>query len=132
MAPGVGRFPRGCVGDGAGADHHDIVAGCPHGGDLVAQLGDVAPGDGAVVVSFEIPEGLREHFRFEPGQYLTLRRGHGAGDVRRSYSICAAPGDIPVATARAGTVDPLCGTIETTPGASDLQVMGATTSSQGR
>jgi ring-1,2-phenylacetyl-CoA epoxidase subunit PaaE len=50
-------------------------------------------GEGAVVVSFDVPEMLHDSFRFEPGQYLTLRRGHGTADVRRSYSICAAPGE---------------------------------------
>ncbi len=45
----------------------------------------------AVIVSFELPAALRETFGFDAGQYLTLRRpGH---DVRRSYSICAAPGE---------------------------------------
>ncbi len=45
----------------------------------------------AVLVSFDVPESLRETFVFAPGQYLTMRRpGH---DVRRSYSVCAAPGD---------------------------------------
>jgi ring-1,2-phenylacetyl-CoA epoxidase subunit PaaE len=45
----------------------------------------------ALIVSFELPAALRETFVFAAGQYLTLRRpGH---DVRRSYSICAAPGE---------------------------------------
>lgn len=52
-----------------------------------------ADADGAVVVSFEVPDELRASFAFEPGQYLTLRRGHGVDDLRRSYSICAAPGE---------------------------------------
>jgi len=47
----------------------------------------------AVVVTFDVPDRLRETFAFEPGQYLTLRRGGGAADLRRSYSICAAPGE---------------------------------------
>jgi ring-1,2-phenylacetyl-CoA epoxidase subunit PaaE len=47
----------------------------------------------AVVVSFEVPESLREAFRFEAGQYLTLKRGRGPDETRRSYSICAAPGE---------------------------------------
>ncbi len=51
----------------------------------------------AVVVSFDVPAALRETFAFEPGQYLTLRRAspeHSAEDLRRSYSICAAPGEL--------------------------------------
>jgi ring-1,2-phenylacetyl-CoA epoxidase subunit PaaE len=49
--------------------------------------------DDAVVVSFDVPADLQGTFRFTPGQYLTLRRGSGAGDLRRSYSICAAAGE---------------------------------------
>lgn len=33
-------------------------------------------------------------FAFTPGQYLTLRRMFGATEIRRSYSISSAPGDI--------------------------------------
>ena len=47
----------------------------------------------AVVVSFHVPEPLRESFRFTQGQYLTLRRSIGGEDVRRSYSICAGVDD---------------------------------------
>jgi len=47
----------------------------------------------AVVVTFEVPETLRETFAFRPGQYLTLRTRVGGQELRRSYSICAAPGD---------------------------------------
>jgi ring-1,2-phenylacetyl-CoA epoxidase subunit PaaE len=48
-------------------------------------------GDDALIVSLEVPEAERETFRFAPGQYLTLRRP--GEDLRRSYSICAAPGE---------------------------------------
>ncbi len=44
-------------------------------------------GDDAVIVTFDVPEKMADGFRFQAGQYLTLRRG----DLRRSYSICAAP-----------------------------------------
>lgn len=44
--------------------------------------------DRAVVVTFDIPEELRETFRFQPGQHLTLRTLLDDVDVRRSYSIC--------------------------------------------
>lgn len=46
-------------------------------------------GDDALVVGLDVPPALRETFAFEPGQYLTLRHG----ELRRSYSICAAPGE---------------------------------------
>lgn len=44
-----------------------------------------------VSVSFEVPEELREIFRFQPGQYLTFRRQMEGSEVRRSYSICTSP-----------------------------------------
>lgn len=46
-----------------------------------------------VSVSFEIPDALQETFNFLPGQYLTLRTNIDGTEIRRSYSICAAPGD---------------------------------------
>ena len=47
----------------------------------------------AVLVSFEVPDDLRETFRFQPGQYLTLRSDLDGQDLRRSYSICAGLDD---------------------------------------
>ena len=48
---------------------------------------DLRPeGDDAMVVSFDVPSNLAGSFHFEPGQYLTLKHG----ELRRSYSICAA------------------------------------------
>jgi ring-1,2-phenylacetyl-CoA epoxidase subunit PaaE len=44
--------------------------------------------DGAVAVSFAVPEDLRDEFAYEPGQHLTLRATIDGEDVRRSYSIC--------------------------------------------
>ncbi len=49
--------------------------------------------DDSVVVSFDVPDALRPTFQFSPGQYLTLKRGTGPEEARRSYSICAAPGE---------------------------------------
>ena len=46
-----------------------------------------------VSVSFDIPELLQETFQFLPGQYLTLRKTIDGKEVRRSDSICSAPGD---------------------------------------
>ena len=53
----------------------------------------------AVAVTFAVPAALAAEFRFEPGQHLTLRATVGGSEVRRSYSICAAPRD---ATLRIG------------------------------
>ena len=44
-----------------------------------------------VSIAFELPEDLRDTFRFTQGQYLTLRTDIHGEDVRRSYSICSAP-----------------------------------------
>jgi ring-1,2-phenylacetyl-CoA epoxidase subunit PaaE len=49
--------------------------------------------DEAVVVSFEVPEALRDVFCFTQGQYLTLRTQVDGQDLRRSYSICAGVDD---------------------------------------
>ncbi|MEX2479621.1 MAG: 1,2-phenylacetyl-CoA epoxidase subunit PaaE [Gammaproteobacteria bacterium] len=45
--------------------------------------------DDAVCLTLGVPPALRERFRFQQGQYLTLRREIAGEDVRRSYSICS-------------------------------------------
>ena len=47
----------------------------------------------AVIVSFAVPEALRQTFGFTQGQYLTLRKTIDGQDLRRSYSICAGVDD---------------------------------------
>ena len=47
----------------------------------------------AVIVSFDVPEALREVFGFTQGQYLTLRSDIDGQDLRRSYSICEGVDD---------------------------------------
>lgn len=47
----------------------------------------------AVSLRFSVPEALADLFRFTPGQHLTLRTDIDGEDVRRNYSICAAPHD---------------------------------------
>ncbi|MBT9494468.1 MAG: phenylacetate-CoA oxygenase/reductase subunit PaaK [Paucibacter sp.] len=49
--------------------------------------------DDAVVLSFDVPAALRESFKFNAGQYLTLRHQVDGQDLRRSYSICAGADD---------------------------------------
>ncbi len=49
--------------------------------------------DDACVVGFDVPADLAATYRFEPGQWLTLRTVLQGEEVRRSYSICAAPGE---------------------------------------
>lgn len=46
-----------------------------------------------VSIAFEVPTDLKEQFQFLPGQYLTLRLKQGEQEIRRSYSICAAPSE---------------------------------------
>jgi len=45
----------------------------------------------AVSVSFELSAEQQSVFKYTPGQYLTLRTTINGEEVRRSYSICAAP-----------------------------------------
>lgn len=47
----------------------------------------------AVVVTFAVPDALTQAFAFRPGQYLTLKHEVDGQELRRSYSICSAPGD---------------------------------------
>lgn len=46
-----------------------------------------------VSLAFEVPAELRDTFRYQPGQYLTLRREHEGEELRRSYSLCSSPLD---------------------------------------
>ena len=43
---------------------------------------------GSLSITFEVPEGDRERYAFEPGQFLTLRASINGQEVRRNYSIC--------------------------------------------
>jgi ring-1,2-phenylacetyl-CoA epoxidase subunit PaaE len=47
----------------------------------------------AVSLTFAIPPGLADDYRFNPGQYLTVRTTMDGEEVRRSYSICSGPDD---------------------------------------
>jgi len=47
----------------------------------------------ALSIRFAVPDDLADLFAFAPGQYLTLRADIDGEDVRRTYSICAAPSD---------------------------------------
>ncbi len=47
----------------------------------------------ALVVKFDVPADLRERFSFTQGQFLNLKVNLDGEEVRRSYSICSAPGD---------------------------------------
>ena len=43
------------------------------------------------VVTFEIPDALKQDFKYNQGQYLTLKTIIDNQDVRRSYSLCSSP-----------------------------------------
>ena len=49
--------------------------------------------EGAVSVSVEIPEELKDKFRFKQGQYLNFKLMLNGEEERRSYSICNAPSE---------------------------------------
>lgn len=46
-----------------------------------------------VSVVFDIPERLKENFRFKQGQSLTMRTSGSNEEIRRTYSICSSPFD---------------------------------------
>ncbi len=53
----------------------------------VAAVDPITPD--STLVTFAVPEALREQFRFEPGQHVTVKTDLGGEGVRRNYSICA-------------------------------------------
>jgi ring-1,2-phenylacetyl-CoA epoxidase subunit PaaE len=46
----------------------------------------------SLVVTFAVPDDLRSDYQWLPGQHVTLRMPGVEPEVRRTYSICAAPG----------------------------------------
>ena len=49
--------------------------------------------DDTTVITFDVPQELKEEFNYRPGQFLTLRAMINGEDVRRSYSLCSSPLD---------------------------------------
>ena len=49
--------------------------------------------DECTVITLDVPDDLKEEFKFKQGQHLTLRAMIGNQDVRRSYSLCSSPLD---------------------------------------
>ena len=49
--------------------------------------------DDTSVLTFDIPNELKQDFKFHQGQHLTLRHIIDGEDVRRSYSLCSSPLD---------------------------------------
>jgi len=50
-------------------------------------------GSDALCISFEVPDSLRDAYRFLPGQHIGVRMQIGGQEVRRTYSICSAAND---------------------------------------
>ncbi|MEU4008631.1 1,2-phenylacetyl-CoA epoxidase subunit PaaE [Streptomyces pseudogriseolus] len=59
--------------------------------------------DDSVALTLAVPPELREEYRHQPGQHLTLRRVADGEEIRRTYSICSPvpDGEAPV-TLRVG------------------------------
>ena len=47
----------------------------------------------AVSIAFHVPANLRQKYKFQAGQYLTLRADVDGEDLRRPYSICTGRND---------------------------------------
>lgn len=47
--------------------------------------------DNSVVITFDVPDSVKELFQYTQGQNLTLKAVVNGEEVRRSYSICSAP-----------------------------------------
>lgn len=45
----------------------------------------------AVSLFLEVPEGQKDVFKYQSGQYLTLRFTLGGEELRRAYSMCSSP-----------------------------------------
>ncbi|BAO75595.1 ferredoxin--NADP reductase [Winogradskyella sp. PG-2] len=46
--------------------------------------------DKSIAITFDIPEDLKENFKFKAGQYITLKTTINGEDIRRDYSICSS------------------------------------------
>lgn len=47
----------------------------------------------AVSICFDVPAELKDAYRYEAGQYLTIRHHIEGEELRRSYSICKSPSE---------------------------------------
>ncbi len=53
-------------------------------------IGQIEPlTDDSIAVTFDVPDDLREEYRFIQGQHITIRTELAGDDVRRNYSICS-------------------------------------------
>ncbi len=62
--------------------HHSVFHPLP--------IGHIEPlTDDSIAVIFDVPDDLREDYRFIQGQHITIRTELAGDDVRRNYSICS-------------------------------------------
>ena len=47
----------------------------------------------SVVITFAVPDALKDTFAFKAGQHVIVRASIGGEDVRRTYSFCSAPNE---------------------------------------
>ncbi|MFD2551549.1 2Fe-2S iron-sulfur cluster-binding protein [Bizionia sediminis] len=47
--------------------------------------------DKSVVITFQVPEHLKETYQFQAGQYITLKTRLNGQEIRRDYSLCSSP-----------------------------------------
>jgi ring-1,2-phenylacetyl-CoA epoxidase subunit PaaE len=45
----------------------------------------------AVAISFDIPEELKDEFKYKQGQFLSLQLNIDGNNIRREYSVCSSP-----------------------------------------
>lgn len=45
----------------------------------------------AISVAFNVPDGLKDFYKFAAGQYVTLKLTLDGQEIRRAYSICSSP-----------------------------------------
>jgi ring-1,2-phenylacetyl-CoA epoxidase subunit PaaE len=60
----------------------------------VAQVSPDA--EDAVAIALEVPEALRAEYRGSPGQHVVVRATVDGEDIRRTYSLVNAPGEVPL------------------------------------
>ena len=44
-----------------------------------------------VSVAFSIPEEIKSLYKYEAGQYITIKKEINGEEIRRSYSLCSSP-----------------------------------------
>jgi ferredoxin-NADP reductase/fatty acid desaturase len=70
--------------------HVPRLSSAPHAVSHRIPVASVDPiTEDSTLVTFAVPEALRDEFRFQPGQHITVRTDLGGAGIRRSYSICA-------------------------------------------